>query len=104
MKKAYALLTVLLPILSVYASPISWFDLGTFLVIIFACFCLVDKDAKFKPNVILLLVLFYTILITLINLFFPESLKYSDTFSIIMGLVRFVFMITIMLHIQLLEH
>ena len=99
MKKAYTLLTVLMPILSVYASPISWFDLGTFLVIIFACFCLIDKDAKFKTNAILLLLLLYTSLITLVNLFLPGNILYSDTFSIIMRLIRFVFMLTIMIGI-----
>lgn len=99
MKKAYTLLTVLLPILGVYASPISWFDLGTFLVIIFAIFCLFDKNAIIKISPFLSVLLVYTILTTGLNLMLPNSTKYSGEFSIIMRMVRFVVMLVVMLGI-----
>lgn len=99
MKKAYTLLTVLLPILGVYASPISWFDLGTFLVIIFAIFCLFDKNAIIKISPFLGVLLVYTILTTGLNLMLPNSTKYSGEFSIIMRMVRFVVMLVVMLGI-----
>ena len=99
MKKAYTLLTVLLPILGVYASPISWFDLGTFLVIIFAGFCLFDKRAIIKISPFLGVLLVYTIFTTVLNFILPDSTKYSADFSIIMRMARFVVMLVVMLGI-----
>ena len=100
MKKAYALLTVLLPILSVYASPISWFDLGTFCVLVFAIFCLVDvNNLKFSMSKYLVWILVYTIATTGINLFIANTKLYSEELSVIMRTARFAVLLVIMLGI-----
>lgn len=101
MKKAYALLTVFLPVLAVYASPIPGFDLGTFLVLIFGLVCIsfANKTTQIKIPIALLLVLVYTALTMVMAMLDTESHNYSSTTSIVMRTVRFLFMLFIMLGI-----
>lgn len=99
MKKAYALLTVFLPVLAVYASPIPGFDLGTFIVLAFGLVCIsfANKTTQVKIPIALLLVLAYTALSMAMAIIDTESHNYSSTSSIIMRTVRFLFMLVIML-------
>lgn len=99
MKKAYALLTVFLPVLAVYASPIPGFDLGTFIVLLFGLVCIsfANKTTHIKIPIAFLLVLVYTALTMAMAIIDTESHNYSSTTSIIMRTVRFLFMLVIMI-------
>ena len=103
MKKAYTLITVLLPVLAVYSSPISGFDLGTFVVLGFGACCVLDlfikNSWKIKFHGALLLVVLYTALVTTITVIDTNSIHYSSEISIIMRTARFVLMLVIMLFI-----
>ena len=103
MKKAYALITVLLPVLAVYSSPISGFDLGTFVVLGFGVCCIVDFFLKnkwrFKVPFPLFVVMLYTVLVTVVTIIESNSMHYSSETSIIMRTARFVLMLVIMLFI-----
>lgn len=99
MKKAYALLTVFLPVLAVYASPIPGFDLGTFIVLLFGLVCIsfANKTTKIKIPIVLLLVLAYTVFSVVLAILETKRYNYSATSSIIMRTARFLFMMIIML-------
>ena len=101
MKKAYALLTVFLPVLAVYASPIPGFDLGTFIVLIFGLVCVTfaNKTSKVKMPIALLLVLVYTAFSMVMAVVDTSGYSYSSTTSIILRTVRFIFMLVIMMGI-----
>lgn len=101
MKKVYALLTVFLPVLAVYASPIPGFDLGTVVVLIFGLICIsfANKTSKVKMPIALLLVLVYTAFTMIMAVVDTSGYSYSSTTSIILRTVRFIFMLVIMMGI-----
>ena len=103
MKKAYALITVLLPVLAVYSSPISGFDLGTFVVLGFGVCCIIDFFLKnkwrFKVPFPLLIVMLYTVFVTIAAIIESNTVHYSSETSIIMRTARFILMLVIMLFI-----
>lgn len=95
MKKMYALLVVLLPILAVYTSPFSGFDLGTFLVIIFGGLC-IKKKVNILKNRSLLYVMIYTVILTMVMILLPNVPKYSSVSSIVVRTLRLIVMLFIM--------
>lgn len=99
MKRFYNLLIVFLPILSVYASPLPGFDLGTMLVVIFGIFCLIkNKKIFFKMNYDFAMIIGYTGLITILAICF-SNVRYSSDSSIVLRTVRFILLLVIMIGI-----
>ena len=103
MKKAYTLITVFLPVLAVYSSPIRGFDLGTFVVLGFGACCVLDfflrNKSKIKIHIPLFIVMLYTAVITMTTVVESNAIYYSSETSIIMRVARFLLMLFIMLFI-----
>ena len=92
----YILLSILLPVLSVYISPIKGVDLGTAVVLLFAVFMFMNRPSFHKLG-LLGLYMFYSFLITI-----PVLLGYGDVFSssvsiVFLRLMRFLVLITVMI-------
>jgi len=103
MKKAYTLITVLLPVLAIYSSPIRGFDLGTVVVLVFGVCCVLDfllrNKGRFKISVPMVIVMLYTAVITMATIVEANTVYYSSESSIIMRTARFILMLFIMLFI-----
>lgn len=67
MKKLFTTLVVLLPIITVYVSPIKGVDLGTFIFVIFSFFLIFNRNTKLKIRKPIILYLVYVILSTSIS-------------------------------------
>lgn len=94
-KKVYAFLITFLPMLAVYISPIPGMDLGTFVVLFYGVYCFFRKPRFWNSPSFLVLIL-YTLLITVLNLISATKM-YSDTFTVVMRVMRFVIMLIIMI-------
>jgi hypothetical protein len=103
MRKAYTLITVFLPVLAVYSSPIRGFDLGTFVVLGFGVCCILDfflrNKGRIKAPIPLLIVMIYTVVTALVTIIADSSVFYSSETSVIMRTARFIIMLFIMLFI-----
>ncbi len=95
--KIFTAITVLLPILSVYLSPIEGVDLGTFIVLLFGLLCLKKRSLKFSLHAGLTIVMAYTLFYSLLITIMPDTTLYSSTSSIISRLFRFILMLIIMI-------
>ena len=93
----FAFLCIFNPMMSVYSSPIPGMDFGTFCVLIFILYMFKDRQRKsYKLPVYFSIILVYTILSTCIGL---TGMLYSDFFSILLRLLRFVVVLIVMLGI-----
>jgi hypothetical protein len=73
--KLFTFVIITLPILSVYRSPFEFFDLGTFLILVFTPFIIYKTDCRISQNKLMILLLFYIILGSMISLItYPVSI------------------------------
>lgn len=94
MKKIFTILIVILPIISVYKSPIPGVDMGTFLVILLIFFIvLYSKNKLFTPKW-LVIMLIYIITSTLISLLVQST---TLNLSVVLRCGKFVFLIVTIL-------
>lgn len=93
----YAILCVFLPILSIYASPVPGFDLGTTVVILFFFICLIN-NARVRIELQFLILILFT-LITTVPVIIGRTETYSPLSSVLMRTLRFVVMLFTLLGI-----
>ena len=92
----YTFLCVFLPILSIYLSPVSGVELGTFAVVLFTPYLLLaSRKVEFHFPFAMGVVILYTILCTVMALMGDEF--YSKPSSIILRLGRFVFLLSVLI-------
>ena len=91
----YIVLSILLPVLSIYVSPIPGLDLGTACILFFSVFLFGNKSV-FRINFILGLLLFYTFVATIPSLI-GLTTSYSTETIILLRMMRFVLLIIIMI-------
>lgn len=97
MKRIYTFVIVMFPILSIYRSPISAMDLGTF------CFCLVGgrnllymmRSGKAKIMTTLMLLVVYSFLVTMTAVMLQNTELYSSVSSILLREFRFLIVLVI---------
>ena len=95
--KIFTFLCVFNPILGIYSSPIPGMDFGTFAVLLFAFIMLFDNRKKhFRLPGTLSAVLIYTVLCTALGLF---GVLFSDFWSVLFRLLRYVIVLVIMIGI-----
>lgn len=92
-KKAYTILIVCFPILSIYRSPISAVDLGTFLMCTLGAIVLFLKRGEIQYKKIILSLIIYVMTITIISIF--SAPLYASTFSILVRMFRLVILLGI---------
>ncbi len=93
--KVYTFLCVLLPILSVYISPIPGVELGTFAVLVFTPYLLLGSSkVRFTFPLPMGIVMLYTVFCTIMALMGNEF--YSPLSSIILRTGRFVFLLSVL--------
>lgn len=92
LSKIFTFLVITLPILSVYKSPVEYFDLGTFLMIIFIPFILQKSEYRIRNDKPLIFFLSFIILSSLILITYN-----SLNFTPILRMVKFVTLISVVL-------
>ena len=95
LESVYALICVLLPVFSIYSSPIPGFDLGTVVVIFFFFICIIN-NANFKIDPFLLALITFTFVNT-IPAIIGITQAYSPVSSILMRTLRFVLLLFIVI-------
>lgn len=91
LESVYALLCVFLPVLSIYASPVPGFDLGTTMVVFFLLICLMN-NARVRIEPLLMILVLYT-LITIVPVIIGRAETFSPFSSVLMRTLRFVLML-----------
>lgn len=91
----YIVISILLPVLSIYASPIAGLDLGTACILLLSLFLFESKSA-FQINYLLGILLLYTFATTLPALI-GFNTNYSERTIILLRMMRFVLLIIIMI-------
>lgn len=92
-RRIYTIIVVFFPLLSIYVSPVSGVDLGTLLFCGIGVFVFFENFNKIKIQKELLLLLFYTLSITIFSL--ASFTLYSPKVSILMRVFRFLILLFI---------
>lgn len=92
-RRIYTIIVVFFPLLSIYVSPVSGVDLGTLLFCGIGVFVFFENFSKIKIQKELLLLLFYTLSITIFSL--ASFTLYSPKVSILMRVFRFLILLFI---------
>ena len=91
----YTLLTITLPVMSIYVSPFPGIDFGTLCVLLFSVFMLINKPS-IKLNRLLVLLLIYSFVVTIPLIMGLTTEYYSSTSSVLNRLFRFIILTVMM--------
>ena len=95
LESVYALICVLLPVFSIYSSPIPSFDFGTVVVVFFFFICLIN-NASFRLEPLLWVLIVFTFLDT-IPAIIGLTHAYSPVLSVLLRTLRFVILLIVLL-------
>ncbi|MBO7416003.1 MAG: hypothetical protein J6U22_05455 [Bacteroidaceae bacterium] len=91
----YTILSIILPVLSIYATPINGLDLGTACILLFVM-VLIGKRTVFRINTLISVLLVYSFIIT-IPAILEISTNYSSERIVLFRMMRFILLMVIMI-------